>query len=201
MGDTDETVAYEINQTQETETGVSATGVVDVDKEQQQTKDGEKVDEESKKRKPMALRSDVSDSFSKAKLDNGEERAKCKWCTKLFHCGSRTNAHFIDNDWNLQKKIIGFFLVKGHRGEDIGRSLENCLAEWGIDKVFTITVDNSSANNNAIKYMRRVLNESKGCFVEGEYLHMRCAAHIINLIVGDGLKEIDKSIQHVHALC
>ena len=55
--------------------------------------------------------------------------------------------HFIDNDWNLQKKIIGFFLVKGHRGKDIEKSLENCLAEWGIDKVFTITVDNSSANN------------------------------------------------------
>ena len=64
MGDTNETVACEINQTQETETGVSATGVVDVDKEQQQTKDGDKADEESKKRKPMALISDVWDSFS-----------------------------------------------------------------------------------------------------------------------------------------
>ena len=28
---------------------------------------------------------------------------------------------------------------------------------------------------------------------------MRCAAHIINLIVGDGLKEIDISIQRVRA--
>jgi hypothetical protein len=90
-------------------------------------------------------------------------------------------------------------LVKGYRGEDIGKSLEICLAEWGIDKVFTITVDNASANNNAVKYMRWVLNESKGCFAEGEYLHMQCAAHIINLIVGDGLKEIDKSIQCVRA--
>jgi hypothetical protein len=30
------------------------------------------------------------------------------------------------------------------------KSLENCLAEWGIEKVFTITVDNASANNNTI---------------------------------------------------
>lgn len=96
MGDTDETVACEINhtQSQDTETGVSTTGVVDASKdkeEQQQSKDGEKVDEESRKRKPMALRSDVWESFSKVKLANGDERAKCKWCTKLFHCGSRTN--------------------------------------------------------------------------------------------------------------
>ncbi|BAF04054.2 Os01g0170400 [Oryza sativa Japonica Group] len=196
MGDTDETVACEINhtQSQDTETGVSTTGVVDASKdkeEQQQSKDGEKVDEESRKRKPMALRSDVWESFSKVKLANGDERAKCKRtitraCVKVYE--------------DEKEKLKKFFKDNcGHRGEDIGKSLENCLAEWGIDKVFTITVDNASANNNAIKYMRRVLNESKGCVAEGEYIHMRCAAHIINLIVGDGLKEIGTSIQRVRA--
>jgi SLT domain-containing protein len=64
--------------------------------------------------------------------------------------------------------------------------------------VFTIAVDNAGANNNAINYMRRVLNESKGTFVEGD-LHMRCVAHIINLIVNEGLKEIDRSVSHVCA--
>jgi len=73
------------------------------------------------------------------------------------------------------------------------------LADWGIENVFTIAVDNASANNTAIKYMQRVLNESKGCVAEGEYLHMRCFAHIINLIVGDGLKEFDRSIARVRA--
>jgi hypothetical protein len=90
-------------------------------------------------------------------------------------------------------------LVKGHRGEDIGKSLEGCLAEWGIDKVFTITVDNASSNNGAIKYMRRVLNESNCSIAEGEYLHLRCVAHIINLIVTEGLKEVDVSISRVRA--
>lgn len=108
-------------------------------------------------------------------------------------------AHFLDKNWNLHKKIIGFFPSKGHGGEDIGKHLESCLASWGIDKVFTITVDNASANNNAINYMRRVLNESKGTFAEGDYLHMRCVAHIINLIVTEGLKEIDTSVARVRA--
>jgi hypothetical protein len=89
------------------------------------------------------------------------------------------------------RKSLGFFPSKGHAGDDIGKQLESCLASWGIDKVFTIAVDNANANNNAINYMRRVLNESKGTFAEGEYLHMRCVAHIINLIVNEGLKEID----------
>ncbi|CAN6253526.1 unnamed protein product [Urochloa humidicola] len=108
-------------------------------------------------------------------------------------------AHFIDKSWNLHKKIIGFFSSKGHGGENIGKNLESCLASWGIDKVFTIAVDNASANNTAINYMRRVLNESKGIFAEGDYLHMRCTAHIINLIVTEGLKEIDTSVARVRA--
>jgi hypothetical protein len=41
------------------------------------------------------------------------------------------------------------FMVKGHKADDIGKDMEKCLAEWRLDKVFTITVDNASANNGA----------------------------------------------------
>ncbi|KAM3324153.1 hypothetical protein P3S67_005304 [Capsicum chacoense] len=33
--------------------------------------------------------------------------------------------------------------------------------------------------------------------MEGQHLHVRCMAHILNLIVQDGLKEIDKSVKRV----
>eukprot|EP00267_Zea_mays_P045151 XP_020397404.1 zinc finger BED domain-containing protein RICESLEEPER 2-like [Zea mays] len=77
--------------------------------------------------------------------------------------------------------------------------MEKCLAEWGLDKVFTITVDNASANNGAVSYMAKVTNKSKTSILESKLLHMRCAAHIVNLIVQEGLKELDISIKHVRA--
>ena len=64
-------------------------------------------------------------------------------------------AHFMDSDWNLHKRIIIFCSITSHKGEDIGRVLESCLWQWGISKVFTITVDNATANDVAVSYMKR----------------------------------------------
>jgi hypothetical protein len=108
-------------------------------------------------------------------------------------------AHFIDSEWKLHKKVISFFLVKGYKGNDIGKTIQRCLTEWGITKVMTITVDNASSNDSGIDYVRRQMNNQKSSIALGKYLHMRCAAHIINLIVTDGLKEMDNSIKRVRA--
>ncbi|KAK0595199.1 hypothetical protein LWI29_004436 [Acer saccharum] len=82
------------------------------------------------------------------------------------------------------------------RGETIGKCIEQVLLDWGIDRIFTITVDNASANQTAIFYVQRKLKSWKvdGLILDGKYLHLRCCAHIVNLIVNDGLKEMHDSV-------
>ena len=100
-------------------------------------------------------------------------------------------AHYIDEGWELQKKILSFGLITDHKGDTIGKALEKCLKDWGIMKVCTITVDNASANNSALTYLVRGMAHWNGTtLLKGEYMHMRCSAHILNLIVSDGLKEL-----------
>ena len=108
-------------------------------------------------------------------------------------------ASFIDGNWDMHKKVINFFLIKGHKGDDIGKNLMICLAEWGMESVMTITVDNASANDSGIAYLRKQLNKTPSNIAKGKFLHMRCAAHMVNLIVQDGLKELDISIKRVRA--
>ncbi|WRX10852.1 zinc finger protein [Theobroma cacao] len=64
-------------------------------------------------------------------------------------------AHFIDNDWKLHKRILNFCPIYSHKGEAIGKMIEKCLRDWGISKVFTITVDNASSNDVAIAYLKK----------------------------------------------
>jgi hypothetical protein len=103
-------------------------------------------------------------------------------------------AHFMDSDWTLHKRIINFCTITSHKGEEIGRVVDQCLRSWEITKVFTITVDNASANDVAVTYMKRRLSTCKTLMFGGEFLHLRCACHIINLIVKDGIKELEDGI-------
>jgi hypothetical protein len=59
-------------------------------------------------------------------------------------------------------------------------------------------MDNASSNDGTIKFLETVTKDWKGTILEHKFLHMRCCAHILNLIVGDGLKERDSSIAKVH---
>ncbi|XP_019150547.1 PREDICTED: zinc finger BED domain-containing protein RICESLEEPER 2-like [Ipomoea nil] len=105
--------------------------------------------------------------------------------------------HFIDHDQKLHKRIINFFPITSHKGEDVGKVVEKCLRDWGIDNVFTITVDNASSNAVVVGYLKRKLNNLGTSILQGKYLHMRCIAHIINIIVTDGMKDMNESIAKV----
>lgn len=109
-------------------------------------------------------------------------------------------AHYIDDKWRLRKKIINFVPILSHKGEAIGMAIENCLIEWGIKRVFTITVDNASSNDVAISYLKNQLQVWGHSVCENKFIHVRCVAHILNLVVVDGLKDVNISVARVRAL-
>ena len=81
--------------------------------------------------------------------------------------------HFIDDDWKLYKRILNFCQGEDHKGETVGRKIEMCLCEWGINGIFTLTVDNASSNGVTIKFLENVTKDWEGTVLEHEFLHMR----------------------------
>ncbi|XP_077251846.1 zinc finger BED domain-containing protein RICESLEEPER 2-like [Tasmannia lanceolata] len=108
-------------------------------------------------------------------------------------------AHYIDSDWKLHKKILNFCPISSHKGEALGKAIEKCLLDWGIDRVFTVTVDNASSNDVVVGYLRRRLINWGSSILQGKFLYVRCVAHIINLVVCDGLKEVEIAVDRVRA--
>ena len=67
-------------------------------------------------------------------------------------------AHFVDSDYKMHKRILNFCVIDSHKWESIGKLLENCLIDWGHEKILTITADNAAANTKAIDYVRKKIN-------------------------------------------
>lgn len=108
-------------------------------------------------------------------------------------------AHFLDGDWMLHKRVLNFCVIQNHKGRTIGRLIEKCLIDWGIERVLTITLDNASANDKVVSYLQSKMKDwtNGGLLLDGVHLHMRCCAHIVNLIVTDGLKELHNSVKNI----
>lgn len=141
----------------------------------------------------------------KAKLKSELKKSTLRVCltTDTWTSLQRMNymcltAHYIDENWKLQKKVINFCTVTSHRGNDIGRAIENCLIDWDLRNVLTVTVDNASSNDVAIEYLSsKLVKWGDNCILNAKWTHVRCMAHIINLIVQDGLKELGVSVDRV----
>nr|GMD07935.1 zinc finger BED domain-containing protein RICESLEEPER 2-like [Ipomoea batatas] len=107
--------------------------------------------------------------------------------------------HWIDSSWKSQKRVLSFINILPPRGGlQISDAIFKCMKEWGIEmKVFTITVDNATSNDSAIRYMKDTLQRSRSLVCGGRLFHVRCCAHILNLCVQDGLEEIRHVISDV----
>jgi len=72
------------------------------------------------------------------------------------------------------------------------------LLEWGcIDHIFTITIDNGSSNDGPINYIKDLNKSWEGTMLRHEFIHMRCCAHIVNMIVKSGLEVTNDSIDKI----
>ncbi|CAN1136626.1 Putative AC transposase [Linum perenne] len=123
------------------------------------------------------------------------------WTSLRNHNFICVTAHFIGRNWQLHKKIINFKKITSHKGEDIADSIITCLDEWGIKRVLCCTLDNASANDVAMRHLRERLQLRMGNTLDGRFLHMRCVAHIINLVVQTGIEVIGMSVRRVREAC
>jgi hypothetical protein len=50
-----------------------------------------------------------------------------------------------------------------------------------------------------LEYLRKRSAHKPSAILENRFMHVRCCAHILNLIVTEGLKEVDESIMRVRS--
>uniref|UniRef100_A0ACD5WLU8 Uncharacterized protein n=1 Tax=Avena sativa TaxID=4498 RepID=A0ACD5WLU8_AVESA len=107
--------------------------------------------------------------------------------------------HWIDDKWRIRHRIIRFCLVE--TPQDAWNMLDvvlKSLSDWNIeDKIFSFTMDNAEVNTKMIGLLRKNLVDRVLIHHEGRLLHVRCLAHVLNLVVQDGLKAMNPVVDNI----
>ena len=75
--------------------------------------------------------------------------------------------------------------------------MDQCLFQFNLeDKISSIVVDNCTANDLMMNMLLGKF-DSSSLILDGQFLHMRCSVHILNLIVRDGLDLIGMGIERI----
>ncbi|CAN6270701.1 unnamed protein product [Urochloa humidicola] len=161
---------------------------------------------------------DIEKYFSdcKAKLvENFVTSVNCVSLTSDIWSGNAEDdylsviAHYINSDWQLEKRVLGLILIDVSRsGQNIADRVASVLADYGLhDKVFAVTLDNASSNASTMHKLRPLLSKYLGFevidvpehepfnAVNSMFLHQHCACHIINLIVKEALTTLKPLVE------
>jgi len=71
---------------------------------------------------------------------------------------------------------------------NVADAIFKCLKTWEIEeKVFSVSVANASYNDSCLKNLKENLSLSTKLVMNEDLIHVRCRAHILNLLVRDEL--------------
>ncbi|KAI3859464.1 hypothetical protein MKW92_002957 [Papaver armeniacum] len=114
--------------------------------------------------------------------------------------------HYIDENWvllGLHKNRTG----TGKKKPVPEQQVQGTGMEWGIgsvhrhvigiERVFTMTVYNINSNNETVAYLSKRVVGWKAAILGGEHMHLRCATHILALVVKDGTDLYNESISRI----
>ncbi|CAO2189187.1 unnamed protein product, partial [Urochloa humidicola] len=115
---------------------------------------------------------------------------------KAYMC---LTVHWIDDDWHIQKRIVSFMHVQGrHTGVKLSDAVTEQILRWYIEKkMFSLSLDNASTNEVAVKDIISELKKYSPLVCDGIFFHVRCANHILNLVARDGLKVIGPTVENI----
>ncbi|XP_061374142.1 zinc finger BED domain-containing protein RICESLEEPER 2-like [Gastrolobium bilobum] len=103
-------------------------------------------------------------------------------------------AHFVDTNWKLNSKILNFCIPPLDPDFELSQMLLDILKDWEIEKkILSITLDDSSPEDNMPETLKNQLASENWLLCDGEFFpitffHVHCFAHILDLIVREGLE-------------
>lgn len=103
-------------------------------------------------------------------------------------------AHFIDDSWQLKKRLLNFIVIEASHTEDmLSEVIMTSLMDWDIDrKLFSMTCDGNLTNDNIVCAIRDRLSQNRFLLYNGQLFDLRCSVNILKLMAQDSLEALSE---------
>jgi hypothetical protein len=107
--------------------------------------------------------------------------------------------HYINSNWHLCNFLLDIIpFTTRHTGKNIAQEIVHILDEFNVsDKILALTTDNGSAMVVCGREIANALNTELSSM---NFSHYRCAAHVLNLGVKQGLQLVSNSVDKIRGL-
>ncbi|KAA8541937.1 hypothetical protein F0562_023089 [Nyssa sinensis] len=107
--------------------------------------------------------------------------------------------HFIDSDWKLHRRILNVIKIPSPDSEvAFNHAVAACLTDWVLDsKIFTLTLDQSFANETVRDNLRGLLSIKNHLLLNGQLLIGNCYARVLSRLAQDALGSMRENIRKV----
>ncbi|KAL5856117.1 hypothetical protein ACOSQ4_005919 [Xanthoceras sorbifolium] len=121
-------------------------------------------------------------------------------CTDIWydhwqqHAYLAVTCHFINDAWVMQKRILAFRVFDDFIADNIYKLMKIIFEEYSIEnKIFTIGFDNVVNNNVVVPQLYALCNR----YFDGRLFYQKCAYHVLNLCVQNGLEILQENIKPI----
>ncbi|KAJ6715399.1 ZINC FINGER BED DOMAIN-CONTAINING PROTEIN DAYSLEEPER-LIKE ISOFORM X1 [Salix viminalis] len=107
--------------------------------------------------------------------------------------------HFIDGDWNLQRRILNVAALPFYDSDyAFNQAVVSCLSDWHLrSKLFTLTLDQSFSNETVIGNLRRLLSVKNPFVLHGQLLKGSCYARVLSHLAQDALSATGEIVRRI----
>ncbi|GMI86766.1 DAYSLEEPER [Hibiscus trionum] len=107
-------------------------------------------------------------------------------------------AHYIDEDWQLKKKILNFVTIDPSYAEDMhSEVIMNCLMDWDIDRKLFSMIFDSFTGENIVDRIRDRLSQNRFLYCNGQLFDVRCAIDLLSRMAHDALEALCEVTQKI----
>ncbi|CAL0310698.1 unnamed protein product [Lupinus luteus] len=142
----------------------------------------------------------------KEKVYNMIKKSQCRINLSIEKWSSAENssylcivAHYIDEEWTLQKKILNFVTLDSSHTEDLlPEVIIKCLNEWDLDcKLFALTLEDFFVDNDTTLRIQQRVSLKRPFLSTRQLLDIRSAAHLLNSMVQDAIDALHEVIRKI----